>query len=211
MAANHNIEIISDVVCPWCYIGKRRLERALEQRPDTDVTISWLPFQLNPDMLAEGVDRRAYMDEKFGSERARELIDHMSEAASGEGLSFQYEAGAKAVNTLSAHMLLYWAGELDDVDQNALAEKLFAAYHEDCEDISDPTVLARIAGQVGMDSDSIPEKLRSGSDRENIRALIEEAHSIGVSGVPFFILDRKFAISGAQPPESFLEALDQLA
>lgn len=205
------IEIISDHVCPWCYIGKRRLERALAQRPDVAAEITWLPFQLSPDMPREGKDRQQHYAAIFGEDRARTIMADMGKAAAKDGLAFQLKPGARSPNTLPAHVLMYWADQAPGVDQNALAEKLFAAHHADCEDLGDPAVLARIAGEVGMDREEALRKLRSGADEDKVRTLVERARSAGVTGVPYFIFDRKYALSGAQPPEAFIEVIDELA
>jgi len=210
MTSKLKIDIVSDHVCPWCYIGKRRLEKALAQRPDIDAEITWLPFQLSPDMPREGKDRRDYMNSIFGEAKAATIIERMGETGREEGLAFQYKPGAKSANTLSAHVVMHWARQSDAVDQNELVEKLFAAYHVDCEDLGDPEVLARIAAEVGMDFESVLAKLQAGTDEEEVQEMMDQARAQGIGGVPFFILDRKFALSGAQPPESILEALDQI-
>jgi predicted DsbA family dithiol-disulfide isomerase len=205
------IQIVSDLVCPWCYVGKRRLERALASRPDLPVTLTWLPFQLSPDMPREGKDRQAHYAAIFGPERARTIMDGMRQTGAAEGLRFEAGPGARSPNTLSAHVLLYWAGEHPEVDQNALAEKLFAAHHTDSEDLGDPAVLARIAGEVGMDPAKVEAGLRAGSDEDRVQALIEEARQVGVSGVPFFIFNGQYAVSGAQPPEALLDVINRLS
>ena len=204
------IDIVSDPVCPWCFIGKRRLERALEQRPELDVTIRWLPFQLSPELPREGIDRREYMARKFGEEKAAIMLGSLSETGRDEGIEFQLKDGARSPNTLSAHVLLHWAFESPDVDQSALAEKLFAAHFSDCEDIGDLDVLARIAGEAGMDSDLVRSNLAAGIDEDTVLEQIEQATANSITGVPFFILNNTHALSGAQPTEIILQALDQL-
>jgi len=215
MAEPLSIQIVSDLVCPWCYVGKRRLERALAARPDLRVVVTWLPFQLSPDMPREGKDRQAHYATIFGPEKARSIMAGMQQTATAEGLRFEARPGARSPNTLSAHVLLYWASQDDGiavgVDQNALAEKLFAAHHTHSEDLGDPVVLARIAGEVGMDPARVEAGLRAGTDEDRVQALMEEARKAGVSGVPFFIFNGQYAVSGAQPPESLIEVLDRLA
>lgn len=211
MAEPLQIQIVSDLVCPWCYVGKRRLERALAARPDLPVRLTWLPFQLSPDMPREGKDRQAHYAAIFGPERARTIMDGMRQTAAAEGLHFEAGPGARSPNTLSAHVLLYWAGERPDIDQNALVEKLFAAHHTRSEDLGDPAVLARLAGEVGMDPATVEEGLRAGKDEDRVQALMEEARRAGVSGVPFFIFNGQYAVSGAQPPDALVEVLDRLA
>lgn len=210
MAEPLRIQIVSDLVCPWCYVGKRRLERALAARPGLGAAVAWLPFQLSPDMPREGKDRQAHYASIFGPERARAIMEGMQQTAAAEGLTFQVLPGARSPNTLSAHVLLYWAGERPDIDQNDLAERLFAAHHGRSEDLGDPAVLARIAGEVGMDPATVEADLRAGRDEDRVRELIDEARRVGVSGVPFFIFNGQYAVSGAQPPDALLEVIDRL-
>ncbi len=211
MAEPLQIQIVSDLVCPWCYVGKRRLERALASRPELPVSVTWLPFQLSPDMPREGKDRQAHYAAIFGPERARTIMEGMRQTGAAEGLRFEAGPGARSPNTLLAHVLLYWAGERPDVDQNALAEKLFAAHHTHSEDLGDPAVLARIAGEVGMDPDQVEAGLRTGKDEDRVQALMAQARQAGVSGVPFFVFNGQYAVSGAQPPEALVEVLDRLS
>ncbi len=209
------IQIVSDLVCPWCYVGKRRLERALAARPALKVDLSWLPFQLSPDMPREGKDRQAHYATIFGAERARTIMDGMRQTGLADGLHFAAGPGARSPNTLSAHVLLYWAAlpehRAAGVDQDALAEKLFAAHHTHSEDLGDAVVLARIAGEVGMDPATVEAGLRAGQDEDRVQALIEHARQLGVSGVPFFIFNGQYAVSGAQSPEALIEVLDRLS
>ena len=205
------IDIVSDQVCPWCYIGKRRLEKALAERPQIEAEIRWLPFQLSPDMPREGKDRAEHYASIFGAERAKAISARMADTGLAEGIAFQLKPGARSPNTLSAHVLMYWAGQTPGIDQNALAEKLFAAHHVDCEDLGDPAVLARIAGEAGMDRAGVLDKFGARVDEDKVRALIDQAREAGVTGVPFFIFNRRYAVSGAQPPEAIVELLDQLA
>lgn len=205
------IEVVSDPVCPWCYVGKRRLESALGQRPGLDVDLQWQPFQLNPDMPRSGRNRREYYREKFGAETAETLLAGMQQTGEAVGIEFGSDPDAMAPNTLSAHVLMHWADVDEGVDANALAEKLFAAHHVACEDIGDHAVLVRIAGEVGMDEGEVAERLAAGIDEEAVKAKIAHSASLGVSGVPFFIVNGKYGISGAQPPEILIEAFDQIS
>ena len=211
MADFVQIQIVSDLVCPWCYVGKRRLERALAARPELRTAITWLPFQLSPDLPREGRDRQEHYATIFGADRARTIIAGMQQTAAAEGLTFEAKPGARSPNTLSAHVLLYWADEAPGVDQNAVAERLFAAHHSHSEDLGNPAILARIAGEAGMDATRVEADLRAGRDEDRVRALVAEARRAGVSGVPFFIFDRQYALSGAQPPEALIEVLDRLS
>lgn len=210
MTTTVKINIVSDHVCPWCYIGKRRLEQALAQRPEVTAQISWLPFQLSPDMPPEGKDRREHYESIFGADRAREIIEGMRVTGAAEGLDFQTRPGARSPNTMAAHRLMYWAAQLDNADQTELAEKLFVAHHVDCDDIGNPDVLARLAGEVGMDPAAVRDKLQTDADEEEVRAMMERARQMGVTGVPFFIVNERYAFSGAQPPEAIVELLDRL-
>jgi len=209
MSSTLNIQIVSDPVCPWCYLGKRRLERALAERPDLATEITWLPFQLSPDLPREGRDRREHYASIFGEARAQEISARMRETAQAEGLDFELRPGARSPNTLSAHVLLYWAAQDPAVDQSALAERLFKAHHVDCEDIGDAGVLARLAGEAGMDAARVLADLGAGRDEDAVLALIDQVRAAGITGVPFFIFDSQLAVSGAQPPEALLELIDR--
>lgn len=202
------IEIVSDPVCPWCYIGGRRLRRALAARPTLAAEVAWLPFQLSPDMPREGRDRREHYASIFGAERAAAIMDGMAERGREDGIAFQVKPGARSPNTLSAQVLLYWAGREPGVDQAAVAEALFAAHHEACADLGDHAVLVRIAAAHGLDADRVRSDLAAGVDEDVVQARIGELRQLGVSGVPFFIIDGRYAVSGAQPPEALLEVLD---
>lgn len=205
------IQIVSDIVCPWCYVGKRRLERALAARPALPVEITWLPFQLTPDMPREGRDRREHYASIFGEERAGQITARMKDTGAAEGIAFDTPPGARSPNTLSAHVLLHWASRAAGVDQSRVAELLFAAHHERGEDVGDHRVLARIAGEAGMDEAQVLADLRSGKDEDIVSGLIGQARQAGVTGVPFFIIGREHGLSGAQPPEAFLAVFDELA
>ena len=204
------IQIVSDFVCPWCYVGKRRLEAALASRPAISASVAWLPYQLSPDMPREGKDRRTHHAEIFGPERARAIMEKMVATAAAEGLVFATAPGARSPNTLAAHRLLYRAGQVPGGDQDALAERLFAAHHTHSEDIGDPAVLARLAAGTGIETAGLEAWLRSDAGEDAVLALIEEARRAGVSGVPFFVFDRRQAVSGAQSPEVLAGILDQI-
>jgi len=205
-----SIQVVSDIVCPWCYVGKKRLEQALAQRPGLEVEVTWFPFQLSPDMPREGKDRREHYAGIFGTERAAQIMERMKETGAAEGIPFDTPPGARSPNTLSAHVLLYWASRTAGVDQGALVEKLFAAHHVRGEDVGSPYVLAGIASEVGMNAAEVLKALQDGTDEDVVRALIDQARQAGVSGVPFFIIDGQVGLSGAQPPEAFLQALDEV-
>ncbi len=204
------IQIVSDIVCPWCYIGKRRLEQALAGRPDLAVEVTWFPYQLSPDMPREGKDRAEHYASIFGAERAVQIREKMKGIGVAEGIAFDTPPGARAPNTLSAHVLMYWASRSAGVDQNLLAEKLFHAHHVRGEDVGNPVVLAGIASEVGMNAAEVLTALRDGTDEDTVQGLIGQARQAGVSGVPFFILDGRYSLSGAQPPEAILGVLDEI-
>jgi len=206
-----SIEVVSDHVCPWCYVGKKRLEAAIAQRPELDVQVVWQPFQLSPDMPREGHDRLEHYQHIFGEERAIQIMDSMKDTGVDEGIAFDYKEGARSPNTLSAHALMLLAHEDDSVDQNALAEQLFDAHHVACEDIGDINVLIRIAGELGMDADVVKEKLSSAETESEVKKLIQKSVERGVTGVPFFIINDRYGLSGAQPIDNFLATFDQIA
>ncbi|MCZ6523881.1 MAG: DsbA family oxidoreductase [Alphaproteobacteria bacterium] len=204
------IDIISDNVCPWCYIGKRRLERALAQRDELEVEITWRPFQLNPDMPAGGLDREAYLNAKFGgAQRAEQIYAAIREAGDGEGIDFAFDKITRTPNTIDSHRLLHWAGQAGL--QDAVVEVLFQRYFEEGADIGDREVLVAIAAQAGMDGDEVRARFERGDDLELVAAQDTNARQRGVAGVPYFIIAGKYAVSGAQDPSIFLQVLDLAA
>ncbi len=204
------IDIISDTICPWCYIGKRRLERALAQRDELEVEITWRPFQLNPDMPAGGLDREAYLNAKFGgAQRAEQIYAAIREAGDGEGIDFAFDKIARTPNTIDSHRLLHWAGAAGL--QDAVVEVLFQRYFEEGADIGDREVLVAIAVQGGMDGDEVRARFERGDDLELVAAQDTNARQRGVAGVPYFIIAGKYAVSGAQDPSVFLQVLDLAA
>lgn len=201
------IEIISDTICPWCFIGKRRLERALAERPQPDIQIGWRPFQLSPDMPLGGMERGAYLDLKFGgAERARHVYDPIHAAGKAEGIPFAFGKIARTPNTINSHRLIRRAAETGL--QDAVVEALFCAYFLEGEDIEAPVSLARIAESAGMDGDAARAYLEGDEDADKVRAEDMLARRMGIQGVPFFIIDRKYAISGAQEPAVFHQAFE---
>ncbi|GLQ07279.1 DsbA family oxidoreductase [Sneathiella chinensis] len=203
------IDIVSDTVCPWCYIGKRKLEAALAQRPDLDVEITWHPFQLHPDMPTEGADRKSFIAAKFGSpERARELYDTVQQAGAAVGLDLNFEKIERSPNTLNSHRVIRWA-ESAGV-QDALVEILFRSFFMDGKDLGNDETLIAAAVEAGMDGDIVKDLLDSGADLDLVRAEDMRAREMGISGVPFFILDNKYALSGAQDPAVILEVIAKI-
>jgi len=203
------IDIVSDTVCPWCFIGKRRLERALAERPDRTFSVTWRPFRLDPTVPPEGYDRKEYMKAKFGDgERLRGMSDALSQAGAGEGIAFDFEAQARRPDTLDSHRLIRWAASAGV--QDAVVEKLFRAYFEEGKDIGDAAVLTGIAADAGMDVALVSDLLARGADRELVAREDDMAHRVGISGVPTFIFANKYAISGAQDPATLVKVIDKV-
>lgn len=201
------IDIFSDTVCPWCFIGKRRLERALAERPQPDLGVRWRAFQLNPDMPAEGMDRREYLERKFGGpEGARQVYDAVREAGAAEKIPFAFERIRRQPNSLASHRLIRFAGEHGDQDE--VVERLFRAYFLDGEDIGEREVLLRLAGEAGLDPRAAAEYLDSDAELQAVEAEDLQARRAGIQGVPTFILNRRYALSGAQPPEVLFQLFD---
>lgn len=201
------IDIVSDVVCPWCYLGKANLEKALADYNEP-VIVRWHPFQLDPTIPLEGLDRKAYMTKKFPDPSyLKNAHDRLKSLGDAMGLKFDFEAIAKSPNTLDAHRLIQWADKADQQDKIVTA--LFKAYFEQGRDIGDKALLTEIAIENGFERQDIEQRLAGKDDIESVRAEIEEAQRIGVTGVPFFIFNRKLATSGAQPPEQLLAAMRQ--
>jgi predicted DsbA family dithiol-disulfide isomerase len=198
------ISVISDVVCPWCYLGKRRLERALEET-GVEAEITWLPYELNPDMPSGGMPRADYRARKFGAERGAELDAQMRERGADEGVTFAFDRMSRTPNTRRAHALIAKAGELGLGD--AMAEELFRVYFEEGADVGDSTTLIAAAGVVGIDEAVARAIIDDNALAEAVAALEARAAQLGVSGVPFFIIEEKFAVSGAQPAESWKQLL----
>ena len=203
------LDIMSDPICPWCYIGKANFDRALEQRPDHPFTITWHPFQLNPDMPAHGMDRREYLETKFGGkEGAVRAYAPVVEHAEKVGLEMNLDAIQKTPNTLDAHRLIHWAG-IEQV-QGKVVDALFKAYFVDGRDIGDHDVLADIADSSGMDASVVLRLLATEEDRRDIIDRDAAARGMGVNSVPTFIVASQHAVPGAQPTELWLKVMDDL-
>lgn len=210
MSAPLQIEVFADPVCPWCWIGKRRLEAALAARPDVEATVHWRPYQLDPAIPPEGVDREEYLEKKF-EDTARVRATHEQIAAIGrdEGIAFLFSQITRAPNTIDAHRAIRWAAEEGPIAQGALMERLFEAYFTEGEDISDHDVIARAAEEAGLDWETLRDRLDSDEDLEDVREQVEQARAIGVEGVPCFIFAGKLVVMGAHPPEVLVEAMDR--
>ena len=195
------VSIVSDTICPWCYIGKRRFERAKAGRP-TDLAVEWRPFQLNPDMPAEGVDRQRYMVAKFGSEeRVAEIFSAIEQAGEAEGIEFVFDRIARTPNTVDSHRLIEYAGARNA--QDGVVEALFRRYFERGEDIGDRGVLTAAGVDGGLDEDELHRFLDGSDGIEDVKKESEAASRAGISGVPCFIFEGRYAVSGAQPPDVF--------
>lgn len=204
------LDIMSDPICPWCYIGKTHLYRALEQHPDHPFEIEWHPFQLNPEMPREGMDRRSYLEQKFGGkDGAIKAYAPVVEHAEAAGLSIDFEGMQRTPNTLDAHRLIHWAGI--EGRQTAAVSALFKAYFVDARDIGDAEVLADIADSIEMDAAIVARLLKSDADIDDIRQRDTHSRQMGINSVPTFIVANKHAVPGAQPPELWAKVIAELA
>jgi len=201
-----SVDIISDVMCPWCYIGKRRLEAALGQVRDIKVETRWHPFQLDSTLPKGGKDRQTYLNDKFGGpERAAEIYSRIKEAGAEDGIPFAFDKIGKSPNTIDCHRLILWA-RADNL-QDAVAERLFQLYFLEGADLTLPETLVKAARDVGMEADLVEHLLTTDSDLDKIEQYLARAHEIGVTGVPFFIIDGRFALAGAESPETLAAAI----
>lgn len=204
------LDIVSDPICPWCYIGLTLLHQALAERPDHPFELVWHPFQLNPDMPREGMDRREYLETKFGGrEGAVRAYAPVLERAEAAGLNINFEAIKRTPNTLDAHRLIHWAGI--EGDQTSVAQALFRAYFDEGRDIGDVDVLADLADAAGMDAAVVRKLLQSTADREEIMTRDKQFREMGVTGVPTFIVAGQHAVPGCQPAELWVKVIDELA
>lgn len=203
------IDVVSDVVCPWCYVGKHRLEQALAMLPERNFAVFWRPFQLDPTIPKEGIARQAYLERKFGPERLKDLHKPLIEIGKAEGIPFAFDKIIRSPNTLDAHRLLRWAQ--DAGKQNQMADRLFALYFTEGADIGNRDVLTKAAADVGLDAALVAELLGTEADLDPVIDEINAAQKMGISGVPTFIFAARFAISGAHPAETIRKAIEQLA
>jgi predicted DsbA family dithiol-disulfide isomerase len=203
------IIVYSDVICPWCYVGKRRLEAALADARMPAVQLAWRPFELNPDMPAEGMERQLYRARKFGAERSAELDRNMAQVGREAGIAFAFDRQQRTPNTRLAHRLILEAGRQGR--QDAVVTRLFRAYFEEGLDIGSAEVLTQVATETGLDPAGATEALGSPESLKEVIGLEEQGRRMGIEGVPFFILAGKYGVSGAQPPEFWREALPKIA
>ncbi|SFM15739.1 DsbA family oxidoreductase [Shimia aestuarii] len=203
------LDILSDPICPWCYIGKARLEKAMEAEPDHPFAIEWHPFQLNPDMPPEGMDRRQYLEAKFGGkENAVRVYAEIDQHARDEGLDIDFAAIKRTPNTINAHRLIHWAGI--EGKQNAVVDALFKAYFKEGRDIGNSEVLCDIADSAGLDAAVIGKLLASDADVDNIRQRDAHSREMGVNSVPTFIVANQHAVPGAQPTDLWRKVIGEL-
>lgn len=202
------LDILSDPICPWCYIGKTQLDRALAERPDHPFVIEWHPFQLNPDMPREGRDRREYLTEKFG-DRADAAYAQITEHAKSLGIEADFSKIERTPNTLDAHRMIHWAGI--EGKQGPMVDALFRANFVEGRDIGQHDVLADLADSIGMDASVILKLLQSDADEQMIRERDAHSREMGVNAVPTFIVAQRHAVPGAQTPEVWLKVIDEIA
>jgi len=206
------VDVVSDVVCPWCFIGQKRLDKAVAAAGDVDVHIRWRPFQLDPTIPPQGKDRREYMRAKFGSdERIREIHARIEPLGEAEGISFAFDAIKVAPNTLDAHRLIRWAGAAGEAVQNTLVRRLFQLNFEEGVNIGDHAVLVEAAREAGMDASVVASLLPTDADVEAVRTEIATASRMGISGVPCFLLEGKYAVMGAQDVDTLADAIREVA
>jgi predicted DsbA family dithiol-disulfide isomerase len=203
------IDIYSDVICPWCYLGKKRLEAALEATgKKTNVQISFLPFELNPDTPPEGLDHKAHLAAKFGGENVLKAAhDRLAQLGKEAGIEYRFDSIQRTPNTFNAHRLLWLSGK--EGQGNEAHNAFFKAYFTDGKDIGDLRVLTGLAVSVGLDRHKVERFLDSREGEKEVREAEEKAYELGITGVPFYIFNDKFAVSGAQSVEVFMKALEQ--
>ena len=205
-----DIEIIYDTICPWCYIGKRRLDQALALRPGLDVTTHWRPFLLNPELPPDGVDRTAYLVKKFGSEtRVRRIYGAIGEAGQSVEIDFAFDRIERTPNSVDSHRLVKYAARHGKAD--AMVEALFVAYFVHAQDIGDTHVLTNIGAHNGLDRADLEDYLLSTENQESVTKDNARAHRLGVNGVPSFVFTGPMVISGAQEPQILARMLDAAA
>jgi predicted DsbA family dithiol-disulfide isomerase len=204
------IDVVSDVVCPWCFIGKRRLEKALAIASDVPVEVHWRPYFLNDWIPVEGIGRDQYLTTKFGSpERYQGIAQRVRAAAAAEGLDYAVDKISRQPNTRDAHRLIRWA---DGIGKAAdMKQRLMDLYFTEGADLSNRAVLVQAAADVGLDPEDVRAALDSNKDIAEIEQEVEAAKEAGIQGVPYFILDGKYAISGAQAPEVLAQAIEQVS
>ncbi len=207
-----SVDVVSDVVCPWCFIGQKRLDKAIGTVEGVDVHVSWRPFQLDPTIPAQGKDRREYMLAKFGSEeRIRDIHARIEPLGAAEGIAFDFDAIKVAPNTLDAHRVIRWAGPAGEAVQTRLVRRLFQLDFEEGANLGDAAVLIKAAREAGMDASVVETMLATDADKEAVRTEIATASRMGITGVPCFLIEGKYAVMGAQDAETLADAIRQIA
>ena len=202
------VDVISDVVCPWCFLGKRRLDAAIRASEGAPIAVRWRPFQLDPSIPAGGMDRRAHIMAKFKDDtRLAAIHDRLTEMGKDVGIAYAFDRIERAPNTLDAHRLIRWAAA--GGQQDAVVDRLFRLYFEQGRDIGDRQVLLDVARETGMDVEAVEKRLADGDDVEAVQAEIAQAQAVGVSGVPFFIFASRFGVPGAQDADVLAKAIAQ--
>jgi predicted DsbA family dithiol-disulfide isomerase len=203
------LDIFSDPVCPWCYIGKTNLDRAMERNPDHPFAVEWHPFQLNPDMPREGVDRASWLEARFGGrDRVVQMHLQVQKVAQEAGAEMNFDRMTRLPNTLDAHRMIHWAGL--EGKQTAMVSALFRAYWREGRDIGAAGVLADLGAEIGLDRTLMERLLASDADRAEIESRDRLARSRGVSAVPTFLIGNHYVVSGAQPPALWQQVIDEL-
>ncbi|MET0574482.1 MAG: DsbA family oxidoreductase [Mesorhizobium sp.] len=206
------VDVVSDVVCPWCFIGQKRLDKAVEAVPEVAVDIHWRPYQLDPTIPPQGKDRKQYMLDKFGSEeRIRQIHERIEPLGAAEGIAFDFGAIEVAPNTLDAHRVIRWAATAGDGVQNRLVRRLFQLNFEEGANIGDHAVLVEAAREAGMDAAVVETLLPTEADRDTVMGEIGTAARMGITGVPCFLLQGKYAVMGAQDTATLADAIRQVA
>jgi predicted DsbA family dithiol-disulfide isomerase len=204
------IDIVSDVVCPWCYIGKHRIEEALKQVTDVPVEVHWRPFFLNPWVPREGISREDYLTTKFGSVEAyKGIAGRVVAAAEQEGLSYRPELVARQPNTIDCHRLIHWAEAIGKAAE--MKQRLMELYFRDGGDLTDVDVLVQAAADCGLDAEEVRRRLATDEDVALVSARAQEAADKGISGVPTYVFAQKYAVSGAQDPQMLARAIRQVS
>ncbi len=203
------LDVVIDVVCPWCYVGKKQLDKALSARPGVISDLTWRPYQLAPDTPKEGVDRTAYYQKKFGnSPQLAQMRERLAAIGAALGINFDFETDCKIANTLDAHRLIRWAHSSGA--QTAVAEDIMRRYFEDSAYLGDVDLLADVANKAGMDGDLVRDLLLSDKDEASVKAEISQAAQMGIQGVPMFIFNQKSGVSGAQDASVLMGVIDKI-
>lgn len=206
------IEVFSDIACPWCFIGERRLSRAIQEVPDVAISWKWKPYQLQPELPREGLEWKAFMEAKFGGAAGAAMaFRNVAMAAAHDGIEFNFDRAARAPNTSLAHQAVLYAETSGHDLARQMAEALFTAHFTEGWDVTSLSTILAIGEDLGIDVREMGEQLQSGELSQQVSASQDEALQLGITGVPFYIFDRTYAISGAQPVELFARALQQVA